>query len=127
MKRKEQKAWPCVNIAWLDLPVFMFKSFEELTAAIPSSEDDAENRKELAKVAAGVAGWSKHEVTNESLFWVVFPKKPDICLIVHECSHVVDYIFDYTGIPISVENTESRAYMMGFLVGEMMAHYGVSK
>lgn len=35
----------------------------------------------------------------------------------HECCHMADFICDYLGIPISVEATEVRAY----LVGHMMA------
>lgn len=36
--------------------------------------------------------------------------------IPHECSHLVDFIFDHVGIPGGIESTELRAYLTGYLI-----------
>ena len=33
----------------------------------------------------------------------------------HECSHVADFVCDVMGLPISIEATEVRAYIVGHL------------
>ncbi len=32
--------------------------------------------------------------------------------MIHECSHLVDYVMDSCGVPIDVHNTEVRAYLL---------------
>lgn len=32
--------------------------------------------------------------------------------IAHECSHMVDFVMDAHGVPINIENTEVRAYLL---------------
>lgn len=44
--------------------------------------------------------------------------KADITVIAHECSHVVDVIFDRVGIPPGIVSTEVRSYTLGYLVGQ---------
>lgn len=36
--------------------------------------------------------------------------------IPHECSHLVDFVFDHVGIPGGVESTEIRAYLSTYLI-----------
>lgn len=33
----------------------------------------------------------------------------------HECSHVADFIMEHVGIPLGLESTELRAYLVGHL------------
>lgn len=33
----------------------------------------------------------------------------------HECSHIVDFIFNFLGIPPGIESTEIRSYLLGHL------------
>lgn len=33
----------------------------------------------------------------------------------HECVHIADFVMDYLGMPMDVDNTEVRAYMVGHL------------
>lgn len=50
------------------------------------------------------------------IYWSMWlPKTATLSTIVHECSHVVDFMMDAHGVPISLENTEIRAYMLGAL------------
>lgn len=37
----------------------------------------------------------------------------------HECCHMADFIATYTGIPISEEATEFRAYLVGYLFARL--------
>lgn len=36
--------------------------------------------------------------------------------VTHECSHLVDFIFEHVGIPGGIESTELRAYLSSFLI-----------
>lgn len=47
--------------------------------------------------------------------------KPDVTIqtIVHECSHLVDAIFEQCGVDPRWSNTETRAYTMGRLVDDV--------
>ena len=36
----------------------------------------------------------------------------------HECVHIADFVMDHVGIPLGIDNTEVRAY----LVGHLFAH-----
>ncbi len=35
----------------------------------------------------------------------------------HECVHITDFVMDHLSLPMGVENTEIRAYMVGHLFG----------
>ena len=35
--------------------------------------------------------------------------------VVHECSHIVDFVLDSSGVPLIAENTEIRAYALADL------------
>ena len=37
----------------------------------------------------------------------------------HECVHIADFVMNLVGIPMGVENTEVRAYMVGHLFGQL--------
>ena len=43
--------------------------------------------------------------------------------IVHECSHAVDLLLDHHGVPLTVDNTEVRAYMLERLFEDVTAHF----
>lgn len=48
------------------------------------------------------------------------PEDAGIGTVVHECSHIVDYLMDAHGVPISIDNTEIRAYMLEALFMDVM-------
>lgn len=38
----------------------------------------------------------------------------------HECSHMADFILDHFHIPLGIENTEIRAYLIGYLFDNLI-------
>ena len=51
--------------------------------------------------------------TGEHRFYLYFAKDANRYIRIHECSHLVDFVMDAVGVPISIENTEIRAYLLG--------------
>ena len=45
-------------------------------------------------------------------FSMHLPKDAPLSQIVHECSHMVDFLFDHHGVGLDVGHTEIRAYML---------------
>lgn len=45
----------------------------------------------------------------------------DVSVLVHECVHIADYIFDYTGMNAEsfAEGNEAYAYLLGYLFGKI--------
>lgn len=112
MGKKKSKSWPAIEVDWLGQSVVIMRSFDEVAEAFPGAASKCDG-------IAG-AGWCTHEETGQAMFWLVFPEEPDVATLAHECCHIVDYLFDYTGIPISVDNTETRAYMVGWLCEKVL-------
>jgi len=54
------------------------------------------------------------KICDQSVLVMVI-SKPWSTIIIHECIHMVDELLDCTGIPISMENTETRAYLTEWL------------
>jgi len=52
-------------------------------------------------------------------FAILMTERADWWHYAHECSHMVDFIFDQLGIDTGLETTEPRAYLMGFLFREL--------
>lgn len=89
-----------------------FKSWRKYFKAIGQPLD--EENLECANGANAVAGY--HTGSNGKIwFWCVLPDTTNLGTIVHECSHLVDFTCDVSGVPVNVENTEIRAYMLGVL------------
>ena len=65
--------------------------------------------------AVAVASYNEDE---DGCFWysITFQSEPDIGTIIHECSHMVDFMFETHGVPGGIESTEIRAYMLSLLV-----------
>ena len=68
-------------------------------------------------VHANVAVASYNE-DDDGVFWysITFNQTPTMGTIIHECSHIVDYIFETHGVPGGIESTEIRAYMLSLMV-----------
>lgn len=59
---------------------------------------------------------------NGNLYFVILIKKDaNVSTMAHEASHMADFICEFLGIPISCKNTETRAYIVGYIVGKLMA------
>jgi hypothetical protein len=65
-----------------------------------------------------------HEEPDGKAWWgMILNSDCDDCTIVHECSHIVDFIFDQQNLPTGVENTELRAYMIGNLFDSVKENF----
>lgn len=65
-------------------------------------------------------GYTVERVTDTGKLIIILYADEDINTVVHEAMHVVHKIMEHNGIPISAENTEIQAYLMGWLVKEIM-------
>jgi len=56
------------------------------------------------------------ETKNQGIYFGLY-LRPDVTnqTIVHECTHIVDAIFEQCQVDVSWNNTETRAYLMGRL------------
>ena len=50
---------------------------------------------------------------------VIFPYVPDGGLLAHECMHLVDYVCEVIGIPMTPDTGEPRGYMLQYLFDEI--------
>lgn len=53
------------------------------------------------------------------------PKGVSLGTVVHECSHIVDFLMSAHGVPLTVENTEIRAYLLGVLFMDVCHDLGI--
>lgn len=65
---------------------------------------------------------SEHQDDAGITWWSLFlPDDVQAPTIVHECSHIVDFMMETHGVPMGVENTEIRAYMLADVFEEVTA------
>lgn len=62
--------------------------------------------------------------TGQPRFSFVIKSHATVATCAHECSHMADFICDTLGIPISLEATEIRAYLVGHLMTGLMEKVG---
>jgi hypothetical protein len=62
-------------------------------------------------------GMASEQVDKDGSRWwsLYLPGDTSLGTVVHECSHIVDFLMDAHGVPLTVENTEIRAYLLGVL------------
>ena len=65
-------------------------------------------------------GLAEVVTVNELPYFTVSIFERSIPLLVHECCHIADFILQHKGIPVTAENTEIRAYLTEYLVGQMI-------
>lgn len=82
---------------------------------------------ELDLKPSGYGSAHENEDAKGVVWWSMYiPKKANLPTIVHECSHIVDFMMDTHGVPINMENTEIRAYMLGYLFQDVCEALGRS-
>lgn len=62
---------------------------------------------------------------GEPRFTMVIKPDATIPTWAHECSHMADFILDTLGIPLTIENTEVRAYLVGYLMDSLLTMHEV--
>lgn len=108
-----------IRLDWLGQAVLVFNNLDEAKSEIGRLGG------EVTCCVAG-AGYAENKIDGAGLFWMVFPGgEPSVGTMVHEAIHVVDYLCDYAGIPISEEASEVRCYLTTWLVEVLMKRYGM--
>lgn len=71
-------------------------------------------------------GCAAYELDNDGVAWfgLSIEKDANLATLVHECSHVVDFVFEVHGVPCTFGNTEVRAYTLAELVGDTCEVFG---
>lgn len=52
-------------------------------------------------------------------FFTMFLPNEDVSIVVHECVHMAHMLMDEHAIPVSMENTETMAYLTGYLFDQV--------
>lgn len=108
-----------IFVEWLRQSVLVFN---DLAAARTELEPFGGS----PEAGAGGAGYAVNEDGGSAVFWMVFPGgRPGIGTLVHEAIHIVDYLCEFAGIPITSEAAEVRCYMVEWLTARLMDLYGL--
>lgn len=75
--------------------------------------------KEQTEFFEGKTGFAKDNRTI--ILWL---RNPSILCLIHEAIHVTTFLFDRVGVPINFHNDETLAYMVQYLVREVLKVYG---
>jgi hypothetical protein len=70
------------------------------------------------RAAYGLASRA-YDNRGNARYSLYIPDSASAALIVHESSHIVDMVMDECGVPISLKNTEVRAYMLTALFADV--------
>ena len=62
---------------------------------------------------------SHYELDAGNVFAICMTEDAGWETYAHECSHMVDFISDVIGMPMTMDTTEPRAYLMGYLFREL--------
>lgn len=75
------------------------------------------------RASYGCAVWTTDD-EGTKWFAISLEDKANFWTLLHECSHMVDFIFEVFGVPCGPENTEVRAYTLTELVGDVANEFG---
>ena len=53
--------------------------------------------------------------TNSPVFIIYLRADSDDATLYHEALHMTHYVMDYSGAPLSIESTETQAYLMTYI------------
>lgn len=104
-----------IRIDWLGQSLAVFKSAKQARKAVRQIDAPAG--------CPGSAGYATRD-DGQMIFWMVL-SEPSLPTIAHEAVHIADFLCEAVGIPVSVECGEVRAYLVGWLVGEISQRYGM--
>ena len=118
-----------IHVDWLKQAVLVFNDLAEAQEELGRLGASAASGVALAGINAGTgggAGYATNQIDGSGLFWVIFPGgNPKIGTIVHEVTHAVDYLCEFTGIPVTVEAAEVRCYLVGWMTEMLVGFYGL--
>ena len=98
-----------------------------LDVAVFASEDErietltAQGCDDLTRHSDAALSSAHQDFTRDGNIRLAMVIKPEATKATwaHECVHVADFVIDYLGLPTSVEGTEVRAYMVGYLFSRL--------
>jgi len=67
-----------------------------------------------------IACASHYPIDGGNLFAICLPEGSDWDTYAHECSHIVDFISEEIGMPMNMDTTEPRAYLMGYIFKQLI-------
>lgn len=79
-----------------------------------------------ASASEDLLGFAARDITRDGgyRYSLFLPKGAGLETLAHESSHLADFICEAVGVPISFENTEVRAYLVGFIFSETLKRCG---
>jgi hypothetical protein len=112
------------------VPVIEVGPFGVQVALFSSEEERADHFKdvlgldvETKNACFGVCSKTPDE-NGVCYFAITITDDANLGTLAHECSHLVDFLCDEFGVPLDVENTEIRAYMIQSIILDAAHHFG---
>lgn len=105
-----------IHIRWIGADILVIKSKKEFNFFV--KKNNFKDRGFSRAWDEGSPSFAYIE-KNGNYYYVLFMVNPCDRSVVHECVHVVHFIFDQRGIDSSVENTETFAYMTDHMFEEV--------
>jgi len=103
-----------------DLEVAFFWTFEKYAESY-AENFDIDVTEDACETVQARASW--HVVADGSnRFAIYMSERADWWTYAHECSHMVDFICECIGMPMNMDTTEPRAYLLAFLFKELSWH-----
>ena len=116
-----------IDIPIYDLSVYVYigetikKSAKALNKAFPGMDLKLGNDINAYAIKA------EHDQTGDALFAILLKRAPltttSIATITHEAYHITNYLTEYIGIKQDFGNDEAQAYMLGFIVEQILDVY----
>ena len=107
----------------IDIPVY--KTYVELYAfeKIDTSKGLLEHKYkniefEIKEDSVGYSSWFKNK--GENKFIIVITNETNVATIAHECVHLTWYILESVGVKVNLENHESQAYLLEYIIFEII-------
>jgi len=116
---KAPKGTTVITMDWINTDVLLFftnKQRKSIARQLDLEDD------EMFMASTKTIGGMAYSVMHNGVYYnMIFMPEPDLVSLVHECTHMVHMLCDSRGIPLSMDNTETIAYMTGHLFQEACA------
>lgn len=71
----------------------------------------------------GLAGWLENDA-GVRFYYLYLSDEANLATLVHECTHVMDFIHESVGVPSTYDNLELRGYQIGQIVHDAARIFG---
>lgn len=118
MPRKSQTKKPWIGMIDLDIYGIQIPVFIDMKSRNEAIKSIGIEPKDFDTPFYGLACYEDHPDGSSILSLVLTPES-NLQTWSHEASHLTDFVFDMVGISTSLECTEPRAYMLGYIVARI--------